>query len=212
MKPISILKAAAFAAALIPAAALAYRFYRFFYSQDITALPANPGDYITDQTAHGACTAVITLTVPGPSVLLTKWKTSSRCAACWGCARLFYARAHAEWVVFCEHFDVTSMIADVLRSYITAAWRPPILLALSVSRPFRAAQSGRRWQMLHRLVYAAAIGAVIHFWWQVKADITLPRRWAVAVALLLAFRVWWAWRSKTPPARSRPARPHQLPL
>jgi DMSO/TMAO reductase YedYZ heme-binding membrane subunit len=33
---------------------------------------------------------------------------------------------------------------------------------------------------------------VIHFWWLVKADITLPRRWAFAVAALLGFRLWWA--------------------
>jgi sulfoxide reductase heme-binding subunit YedZ len=46
---------------------------------------------------------------------------------------------------------------------------------------------------------------VIHFWWLVKADITLPRRWAVAVALLLLFRVWWAWRRKSTTARPQPS-------
>ena len=45
------------------------------------------------------------------------------------------------------------------------------------------AGAGRR---LHRLVYVAGILAVIHFWWLVKADITLPRRWAVAVGVVAA--------------------------
>ena len=30
---------------------------------------------------------------------------------------------------------------------------------------------GKRWQQLHRLVYIAAIAAVVHFYWLVKADI-----------------------------------------
>ena len=50
MKPISLLKAAAFAAALTPAALLAYGFYRLFYAQDLNALTADPSDYTTDQT------------------------------------------------------------------------------------------------------------------------------------------------------------------
>ena len=64
MKPIRILKAAAFAAALTPAALLAYRFYRFYYTGDFNALTANPGDYITDQTGTWALAMlVISLTV-----------------------------------------------------------------------------------------------------------------------------------------------------
>ena len=106
------------------------------------------------------------------------------------------------------------MIEDVVeRPFITVGMATfLILLALAVtSNRFALRRLGRRWQKLHRLVYVAAIGGVIHFWWLVKADITLPRRWAVAVALLLLFRVWWAWRRKvhdSPPAA--PARPHQL--
>jgi len=45
-------------------------------------------------------------------------------------------------------------------------------------------------------VYAAGILAVIHFWWLVKADITLPRRWAFAIGSLLLFRIWWAYRGR----------------
>jgi methionine sulfoxide reductase heme-binding subunit len=214
LKPIALLKAAAFAAALIPAAALAYRFYRFFYAQDPTALSANPGDYITDQTGTWALAMlVITLTVT-PLRRLTKWNDLVKLRRMLGLFSFFYATLHMlTWVVFVNFFDVASMIADVAkRPYITVGMATfLILLALAVtSNRFAQRRLGRRWQKLHRLVYAAAIGGVIHFWWQVKADITLPRRWAVAVAILLAFRVWWAWSHKTPPARPRPARPQQL--
>jgi methionine sulfoxide reductase heme-binding subunit len=112
------------------------------------------------------------------------------------------------WVVFVNYFDVKAMIADVgEKPYIFVGMATfLILLALAVtSNRFALRKLGRRWQKLHRLVYVAAIGGVIHFWWLVKADITLPRRWAVAVALLLLFRVWWAWRRKSTTTRPQPS-------
>ena len=203
MKPIAILKAAAFAAALIPAAALAYR----FYTQDLTA---NPGDYITDQTGTWALTMlVISLTVT-PLRRLTKWNELIRLRRMLGLFSFFYATLHMlTWVVFVHFFDTSFMVEDIAkRPYITVGMATfLILLALAVtSNRFALRKLGRRWQKLHRLVYVAAIGAVIHFWWLVKADTTEPQRWAAAVAILLGFRAWWAWRAK-PPAPARAARP-----
>jgi len=199
LKPILLLKAAAFAAALIPAAALAYR----FYTQDLTA---NPGDYITDQTGTWALSLlVISLTIT-PLRRLTKWNELIRLRRMFGLFAFFYATLHMlTWVVLINFFDVKAMIVDVAkRPYITVGMATfLILLSLAVtSNRFSVRRLGRRWQKLHRLVYVAAIGGVVHFWWLVKADVTLPRRWAVAVALLLGFRVWWAWRAKSPAVRS----------
>ena len=202
MKPILLLKAAAFAAALIPAAALAYR----FYTQDLTA---NPGDYITDQTGTWALSLlVISLTIT-PLRRLTKWNELIRLRRMFGLFAFFYATLHMlTWVVLINFFDVKAMIVDVAkRPYITVGMATfLILLSLAVtSNRFSVRRLGRRWQKLHRLVYVAAIGGVVHFWWLVKADVTLPRRWAVAVALLLGFRVWWAWRTKAPVRSASPA-------
>jgi sulfoxide reductase heme-binding subunit YedZ len=126
-----------------------------------------------------------------------------------GLFSFFYGTLHMlTWVIFVNYFDVKAMIADVgKRPYITVGMATfLILLALAVtSNRFAIRKLGRRWQKLHRLVYVAAIGGVIHFWWLVKADITLPRRWAVAVAILLGFRAWWAWRHTRPTVRPRPA-------
>ena len=193
MKPIAILKAAAFAAALIPAARLAYRFYH----QDLTA---NPGDYITDQTGTWALAMlVITLTIT-PLRRLTKWNELVKLRRMLGLFSFFYATLHMlTWVVFIHFFDLTFMIEDIaMRPYITvgmATFLILFVLALTSNR-FAIRRLGRRWQKLHRLVYVAAIGGVIHFWWLVKADTTEPQRWAAAVAVLLGFRAWWAWRSR----------------
>ena len=193
MKPIRILKPLIFAAALIPAAALGYR----FYTQNLTA---NPGDYITDQTGTWTLAMlVISLTIT-PLRRITKWNDLIKLRRMLGLFSFFYATLHLlTWVVFVHFFDGQLMIEDVAkRPFITVGMATfVILFALAVtSNRLAIRKLGRRWQTLHRFVYLAAIGGVIHFWWLVKADITLPRRWAFAVAALLGFRAWWAWRGR----------------
>lgn len=194
MKPITLLKAVAFAAALIPAAALVYR----FYTNDLTA---NPGDYITDQTGTWALALlVISLTVT-PLRRLTRWNDLIRLRRMLGLLAFFYATLHMlTWVVFIHYFDTSFMVEDVVeRPFITIGMATFLILSLlaMTSSRFAIRKLGRKWQTLHRLVYLAAITAVVHFWWLVKADISEPRRWAVAVAALLGFRVWWSWRART---------------
>ena len=55
---------------------------------------------------------------------------------------------------------------------------------------------GGHWQTLHRLIYPAALLAVWHFAWQVKADVTQPVWYAAALALLLGWRAWNARRRR----------------
>ena len=117
-----------------------------------------------------------------------------------GLFAFFYATLHLlTWIVFVNYFDVPAMIDDVAkRPFITVGMATfVILFMLAVtSNRFALRTMGRRWQKLHRLVYVAGILAVVHFWWLVKADITLPRRWAFAIGSLLLFRVWWANRGR----------------
>lgn len=204
MTAIAILKPVAFVAACVPAAALAYR----FYIQDLTA---NPGDYITDQTGTWALTLLVVSLTITPLRRLTGWNELIRLRRMLGLFAFFYATLHMlTWVVFVHFFDWSFMIEDVVkRPYITIGMATfLILLALALtSNRLSIRRLGRRWQTLHRLVYVAAIGAVIHFWWQVKADTTEPLRWAVAVGLLLGFRVWWSWRSKLSTTAQRLRRP-----
>jgi sulfoxide reductase heme-binding subunit YedZ len=54
----------------------------------------------------------------------------------------------------------------------------------------------KNWQRLHRLVYAIAILAVLHYWWLVKSDIREPLLYALILALLLAVRITGAGRAR----------------
>jgi predicted permease len=68
--------------------------------------------------------------------------------------------------------------------YAIARWG----LSRGQSQAAIQALGGRRWQALHRSVYAIALLSVIHFWWLVKRDIREPLIYAVLLAALLAIR------------------------
>jgi sulfoxide reductase heme-binding subunit YedZ len=50
---------------------------------------------------------------------------------------------------------------------------------------------GKRWQSLHRAVYAIGLLAVLHYWWHKagKNDFAQPLIYASVLALLLGWRV-----------------------
>ena len=52
---------------------------------------------------------------------------------------------------------------------------------------------GKNWRYLHKLVYAAAICGVIHYWWQVKTGVITPLAITVVLALLFLARPATAW-------------------
>jgi sulfoxide reductase heme-binding subunit YedZ len=55
---------------------------------------------------------------------------------------------------------------------------------------------GRRWQMLHRLVYVSAFAAALHFLWKVKVARGEPVYYAGILALLLGMRLAWSLRAR----------------
>jgi methionine sulfoxide reductase heme-binding subunit len=65
---------------------------------------------------------------------------------------------------------------------------------------------GRRWQLLHRLVYLSAIAGAVHYYWLVKSDIRLPVFYGCLVALALAIRAGY-WLRGTRVRSSSAARP-----
>jgi sulfoxide reductase heme-binding subunit YedZ len=48
---------------------------------------------------------------------------------------------------------------------------------------------GKRWQLLHRLIYLSAIAGAVHYYWLVKSNETVPLRFASVVAILLGYRL-----------------------
>lgn len=86
-----------------------------------------------------------------------------------------------------------TLVEDILeRPYITAGFTGFLLLlplAITSTRAWLR-RLGRRWVVLHRLVYAAAVAGCLHFLWLVKADLLEPSIYSGVLALLLGARVW----------------------
>jgi sulfoxide reductase heme-binding subunit YedZ len=188
-----LLRRVIFAAALVPAAALVYG----AFTDNLTA---NPIDYITDTTGTTAITfLIISLTIT-PLRRLTGRNEIIRLRRMLGLFAFFYACLHlSTWLVLDWFFDFASMAADVVeRPFITLGMTTfLLLLPLAVtSTAGMIRRLGKRWIQLHRLVYVAAITAIIHFWWVVKADFREPRLFALALSVLLGFRAWWMLRAR----------------
>ncbi len=127
-----------------------------------------------------------------------------------GLFAFFYACLH--FVTYLgpdQSFDVAGMFKDVAkRPFITlgfAAFVLMIPLALTSTAGWIRRLGGRRWQMLHRLIYVSAICGVIHYYWLVKSAILRPLFYAAIVAVLLVWRLvdWFIRRSKTAPAPAK---------
>ena len=90
--------------------------------------------------------------------------------------------------------SLAEMLTDVRkRPFVTAGMAAFLLMSALAATSTNAMirRLGRRWQALHRLVYAIAALGVLHLWWAKagKNDLAQPRIYALVVALLLAFRI-----------------------
>jgi sulfoxide reductase heme-binding subunit YedZ len=156
-------------------------------------LGANPIEALMDTLGiWGLRILLLTLCIsPLASVVRKPWIMGLRRMV--GLFAFTYLALHfLVWLVLDKWFDWRAIVEDVAeRPFITiGATALLMLLPLAVtSTKGWMRRLGRRWQRLHRLVYPAAILGVWHFWWQVKADWREPLVYALALALLFAWRI-----------------------
>lgn len=160
------------------------------------SLGANPVETITHAT--GAWTLrllLITLAVT-PLRRYTGLHWLVRLRRMLGLFAFAYGVAHFGIYLWLDHFfDWQGIANDILkRPYITVGFAALMLmvpLALTSNAAAIKRMGGRRWQALHRSVYAIAVFGVLHYWWLVKADILQPLIYSAVLAVLLGLRAWW---------------------
>jgi len=200
-----LLKPAVFVAALAPAAYLAYATYA-------GRLGANPAETLQLQTGIWALRFLLATLAVTPIRRISGWNRVIQYRRMLGLFAFFYAVLHLmTYVVFDHYFDLSGVWDDVAkRPFITAGMAAFVLmlpLAITSTRGW-IRRLGRRWQLLHRLVYVSAAAACLHFIWKVKVAIGEPVYYAAILASLLAFRLMWRLRSAT---RQLPTPNSQLP-
>lgn len=165
-------------------------------------LGANPIEFITRST--GLWTLVflcITLSVT-PLRRLTGRPQLVRFRRMLGLFAFFYAALHfTTYFWFDQWFDVHAIYKDIFkRPFITVGFAAFVLLIPLAATSFQAAvrKLGRRWQTLHRAIYAIAVLGILHFWWMKagKHDLELPEIYATIVGVLLVFRIVWSIRAR----------------
>lgn len=163
-------------------------------------LTANPIEYITHQTGKTALTFLLITLAVTPLRRLSGWHEVIRVRRMLGLFAFFYACLHfVTWAAIDQFFDAPAMLDDIAkRPYITVGMAGFLMMiplaATSTTAMIR--RLGRRWQILHRLTYVAAIAGVVHWWWLVKADLREPQRYAVVLGVLLGLRAWWLLRAR----------------
>ncbi len=159
------------------------------------SLGANPVEELLDRNGQwGLRFLLITLAVT-PLRRITGWHWLVRLRRMLGLFAFFYVALHfVTYAVIDHRLDLGVIFEDVLeRPFITLGMTALLLLVpLAVtSTNGMMRRLGRRWQSLHRLIYPIAILGVWHLWWQVKQDIREPLIYAVILAGLLGYRLWY---------------------
>lgn len=113
----------------------------------------------------------------------------------------FYATLHMlTWLGLYAGFDPHIIATDITkrRFIIMGVATYLLLLPLALTSTTWAIRKlgGRNWNRLHMLIYAAAITAMVHYWWKVKTGVISPAPYTVVIVILLAVRPVMAWNRK----------------
>jgi len=157
-------------------------------------LSANPVEMVNRYLGDWAIRFILITLGITPIVNITGWTTLVRFRRMIGLFAFAYAFLHiANYIIADQFFNWADIWVDIIkRTYITVGMATfVILLALAVTSPKAAIKrlGAKRWRMLHRSVYIAGMGAVLHYWMMVKADLTQPIIHAAILSILLGYRL-----------------------
>lgn len=186
-KKIALAKGLVFVAALVPLGVLVWRAFA-------GTLRPDPVERLTHTTGlTGLILLFVTLSLT-PLRRLTGWNVLIRFRRMIGLFAFSYILIHfLIYIVFDHALSLASIAEDVIeRPYVTVGFAGFVLLiplAVTSTTGWVRRLGGRRWAMLHRLIYPIAILGVLHFLWQVKLDTTEPLWYAGILAVILGSRL-----------------------
>ncbi len=165
-------------------------------------LGANPIEEIQDRFGIWAIRFIMITLAVTPLRHLTGWNWLLRFRRMLGLFTFFYVLMHfLTWLILDQSLLLSAIAEDLTeRPFITIGFTAFVLLtamAVTSTNGIRR-RMGRRWQKLHYSVYVIGLLGVWHYWWQVKKDASDAQIYAVILAVLLGFRIWWKLRQKKP--------------
>jgi len=161
------------------------------------ALGANPAEYLIRSTGELALRFLCLTLAVTPLRAITKLPELLRFRRMLGLFVYFYAAIHLlcySWLdMGFEWMDIAIDIAK--RPFILVGFTAFVLLTPLAATSFNRAirwLGGKRWQLLHRVVYGVAVLAVLHFYWMRagKSNFAEVVVYGAILAALLLWRVW----------------------
>jgi methionine sulfoxide reductase heme-binding subunit len=156
-------------------------------------LGANPVEYLEHYTGSWALRLLLVTLLMSPLRMLTRLTEPIRVRRVIGLWSFAFACLHLlVYLAFDLAFSFTQLLADLTkRTYITlgfTAWLLLLCLAITSTTGWQR-RLRRRWIVLHKLIYPAALLGALHYLLLVKADIRQPLIYLGILVGLLIFRV-----------------------
>ena len=202
MKDLKFYKIVVFINSLVPLALMGWDWY---YGK----LGANPVEFLTRTTGMLTLVFLLIALAVTPLRKLTSVQWLIQFRRMLGLYAFFYGFLHLlTYIWFDRTFNIKGTIEDIYaRPFIAVGMFSFFLmipLAITSTKGWIKRLGGKRWALLHKLTYVAAIGGVVHFWMLVKSDTRLPIRFAFVLALLLGSRILLKQLKQKTPTRTLP--------
>ena len=201
-----IVKPVVFAAALGP---FGWLVYNAFWGD----LGVNPVETITNYSGITTLRLIAITLALTPARWLTGFNPIILFRRMIGLFAFFYGTLHfMTYFILDQSLQFGGVWDDVVkRPYITAGFTAFVLmipLAITSTQGWIRRLGGRRWNLLHRLIYITALAAVLHYFWKVKLDATYPVYYGILMGVLLTARLVQRARKMAamPPRRAVPIR------
>ena len=197
MKDTRFAKLVLFLNGIVPLALLLWDLYR-------KRVGANPLEFVTRTTGMLALVFLMLSLAVTPLRRTTGFNWLVKFRRMLGLFAFFYGSLHLmTYVAFDRFFHLTTIPADVLKRPFIAIGMTAFLLmlplAITSTDKMVKRLGGKRWALLHRIVYAAGVLGVLHYYMLVKSDIRLPLTFAFVLAVLLGLRLLAKYYKASPP-------------
>jgi sulfoxide reductase heme-binding subunit YedZ len=160
-------------------------------------LGANPTEFVTRTTGMLTLIFILITLAVTPARRVSGWNWLGKFRRMIGLYAFFYGFLHLlTYVWFDRSFKVTTVPGDIIqRPFIAIGMTSFFLmlpLAITSTNKMVKRLGGKRWSKLHKLVYVAGLGGVVHYYMLVKSDTRLPLAFGFALAVLLGYRIYAA--------------------
>jgi len=180
----------------------------YLYGAFANTLGANPAEALIRGTGDWVLRFLCLTLAVTPLRIWTKQPALARFRRMIGLFAFFYVVLHFLAYAWLDMgFDLNAIAKDIpKRPFALVGFAAMLLMiplaATSFNRAIKAL-GAKRWQRLHKLVYAVILLGLLHFFWMRAAKNNFGE-WSVyaaIIAVLLGWRVKRAWAARSAPAR-----------